>query len=219
MLQAAPLPAPTAVPGEWGEARLLCRRPGRAPPGADRKSSSGWGRPVQIRYFVPLPKRGGWRGRGRTSSPGEAAGAWLPPALAGLPPNAPPRARQPRRPGVTVPLGCATSLAQPRSPAASSLFPSPSSPRPAWSPEQRSPRTAPRRCLGWRGGGKPLSEEAGSPRAPVGLWSLPPAAAAFLPPSRCCGEPASPRRRRRAPAAGGRVSLAPRPRGGGAAPL
>lgn len=62
--------------GSRGEARLPCRRPGRAPPGADRKSSSGWGRPVQIRYFVPLPNRGaggeggGQAPRGKLRGPG-----------------------------------------------------------------------------------------------------------------------------------------------------
>lgn len=39
-------------------------------------------------------------------------------------------------------------------------------------------------------GGKPLPDEAGSPRAPVGFWSLPPAAAASIPLLRGTGSPA-----------------------------
>lgn len=70
MFQAAPLPAPTAVPGGMpGSPR---RRPGRAPDGAGRKSSSGWGRPVQTRCFVRPPKRGAGGDRDGQAPPGEA---------------------------------------------------------------------------------------------------------------------------------------------------
>lgn len=187
----APLPAPTAVPGGTPDSPARDGRPtGRAVKAAD----AAGGRYKYAASCVPKPE--GWRGRGRTGSPGEAAGAWLPPAAAGRPSNAP-RVMLPRRPRRTVPRGHAISLAQPRSSAALSLFPSPSSPRPAWSPEQLSPRTAPHRCLGWRGG-KPLYRRK---RAAHGLrWGSGASRRPRLPPSRCCGEPATPQRRRRGPA-------------------
>lgn len=213
--------------GSGGEARLPCRRPGRAPPGADRKSSSGWGRPVQIRYFVPLPNRGaggeggGQAPRGKLRGPGCRRPL---PASPLTPPPPPPPSE-----AATAAWRDSAPRAVPQAwPShAHRLLPAYFPPLPA--PVVRRARSSvpqgrrPTGASGGGGGGSPYRRK----RAAHGLrWGSgasrrPPLPSSFPPslPSRCCGEPASPRRRRRAPAAGGRVSLAPRSRGGGAAPL
>lgn len=90
----------------------------------------------------------------------------------------------------------------------------------AGSPEQFSPRTAPHRCLGWPGG-EAITGWSGQPTGSGGVLEpsagrgrLHPAAAGNREPRG--GGGGAPLR---GPAAGGRVSLAPQPRGGGAALL
>lgn len=165
MLQAAPLPAPTAEPGGTRAPPLP---PGRAPRGADRKSGSGRRKPVRMCCFV-CPPRSGAGGEGSDGLPGGSSGV---PAATG----------RPMSDVATLASQVGAPGAQPRSSAALSLFPSPSSPCPAWSPEQLSPRPALHRCLEWRWG-KPLPEEAaptgsgGALEPPAGRHRLRPGAA------------------------------------------